>query len=313
MAKIVKCRDCGKDVSVAAKACPHCGATTPARRRNPAVLLFWGVVGLLALIWLGARQEPPRQAPGAPQIGTLTGEAPSGRISTANAPPGDPILPAGVSPPSPNAQVPGGTGNEWDRKLQGLDEQGRRKAFTAVMHDFDNCGEVTRTFRQGYSEADQTAIWNVTCKRGESYGVSIKPDSSTNVLECSMMRALLGTDCFRKLDDPSQSGKGLLTSPPVTVPEANRAAAKVTDKQLRTMNEQKRRETFGLMLVCDVTKTFRQAYSEKSKTAIWNVACSDGASWVVTINPDPTKNRVMPCSVMKDTQGVDCFKKLPAR
>jgi len=50
-------------------------------------------------------------------------------------------------------------------------------------------------------DREKDAFWSVRCANGESYSVEIHPDStgSTQVLECSILKAVAGTDCFTKL------------------------------------------------------------------------------------------------------------------
>jgi uncharacterized OB-fold protein len=51
--RLVKCRDCGKDVSRSAKACPHCGAKSPAELATGLISSLVGlVVAILVLIVL---------------------------------------------------------------------------------------------------------------------------------------------------------------------------------------------------------------------------------------------------------------------
>lgn len=47
---LTKCRECGGQVSTGAKACPHCGARTPARPKDSAWVGF-GLVVVVAAIW----------------------------------------------------------------------------------------------------------------------------------------------------------------------------------------------------------------------------------------------------------------------
>ena len=60
---IKKCRECGKDVSTEAKACPHCGAPSPVRQEmSPAASL--GCLTVLAAIvatiwWISASTSAP--------------------------------------------------------------------------------------------------------------------------------------------------------------------------------------------------------------------------------------------------------------
>lgn len=58
----------------------------------------------------------------------------------------------------------------------------------------------TEAFFMGM-DREKDAFWSVRCSNGKSYGVEIEPDSmgSTRVLACSVLKTLVGTDCFTKL------------------------------------------------------------------------------------------------------------------
>lgn len=57
----------------------------------------------------------------------------------------------------------------------------------------------TQAFFMGMDHKND-AFWSLRCADGQSYGVEIHPDStgSTQVLECSILKAVAGTDCFTK-------------------------------------------------------------------------------------------------------------------
>jgi hypothetical protein len=46
------------------------------------------------------------------------------------------------------------------------------------------------------------AFWSIRCRDGKTYAVEINPDStgSTNVLECSVLKTVTGTACFKSLN-----------------------------------------------------------------------------------------------------------------
>jgi hypothetical protein len=46
------------------------------------------------------------------------------------------------------------------------------------------------------------AFWSVRCRNGKTFLVQINPDSagSTGVLECSVLKAIAGTECFKRLN-----------------------------------------------------------------------------------------------------------------
>lgn len=63
------------------------------------------------------------------------------------------------------------------------------------------CRTVARTFFQG-EDATGNVFWNVECAGGESYVVVIKNDvtGSTRVMNCRRLRAVIGAECFKKLE-----------------------------------------------------------------------------------------------------------------
>jgi hypothetical protein len=59
---------------------------------------------------------------------------------------------------------------------------------------------------------------------------------------------------------------------------------------------------------CTGTRAFFQGLSS-TREAIWNVACSNGKAYGITVQPDPTgSTKVLDCAVLK-ALGSDCFKK----
>lgn len=59
---LIKCRECGKDISTEAKTCPHCGAKPPYRPS----LAFILIAGLLVVFGIKASIESSRPPPPAP-------------------------------------------------------------------------------------------------------------------------------------------------------------------------------------------------------------------------------------------------------
>lgn len=56
------------------------------------------------------------------------------------------------------------------------------------------------------------------------------------------------------------------------------------------------------------TRTFLQGY-DKDDAGYWNIACSNGQSYSVQVQADPSgKTRILECSIMKMI-GAECFKK----
>lgn len=54
MAKLIKCKDCGHEVSKSADACPNCGRKTKAKTSGCAWIIL---IGLIGFIWLGASYD----------------------------------------------------------------------------------------------------------------------------------------------------------------------------------------------------------------------------------------------------------------
>ena len=72
--KLRRCADCGKEVSIRAESCPHCGATFIIKKRHGVFFyVFWGVVGtgliitagraFLSSVFEAAVSAPPKKIP----------------------------------------------------------------------------------------------------------------------------------------------------------------------------------------------------------------------------------------------------------
>lgn len=75
--QIVKCRECGKEVSDSAKTCPHCGIKNPAPPRKSARLIGWAVivaaiVGIPMCILSGQELQQAQQTRAAAEQAALT-------------------------------------------------------------------------------------------------------------------------------------------------------------------------------------------------------------------------------------------------
>jgi hypothetical protein len=60
----------------------------------------------------------------------------------------------------------------------------------------EQCDTVVRNFHQG-TAANGDAFWNVACRDGNSYAISILGDDTTKILPCSALKALGAGVCFR--------------------------------------------------------------------------------------------------------------------
>jgi hypothetical protein len=87
--------------------------------------------------------------------------------------------------------------NPIHAKLVALPEKERNAMLTYAVQD-ERC-RVTRSFFQGLDKSGD-AHWNVACDDGRTFAIRIKNDAqgSTTVLECRVIKAMGGTDCFKK-------------------------------------------------------------------------------------------------------------------
>lgn len=92
--------------------------------------------------------------------------------------------------------------NPAQDRLAAMSEVERSEALAVFVESGGHsCRTVARTFFQG-EDAKGNVFWNVECAGGVSYVVVIKNDvpGSTRVMTCRRLRAVAGTDCFKKLD-----------------------------------------------------------------------------------------------------------------
>jgi hypothetical protein len=89
------------------------------------------------------------------------------------------------------------SGNAIHDKLVALSEKERNDKLSYVAQD-EGC-RVTRSFFQGFDKSG-SAHWNVMCANGKSFAIVIKNDAqrSTRVLECVVIKAMGGAECFKK-------------------------------------------------------------------------------------------------------------------
>jgi len=58
----------------------------------------------------------------------------------------------------------------------------------------------------------------------------------------------------------------------------------------------------------DVTRTFYQGMHRASRAVFWNVACSNGRSYSLSIEANATgSSKIMDCGQLKVIGGTDCF------
>lgn len=92
--------------------------------------------------------------------------------------------------------------NPAQDRLAAMPEVERSEALAVFVESGGHrCRTVARTFFQG-EDAKGNVFWDVECDGGESYVVVIKNDvpGSTRVMSCRRLRAVVGADCFKKLE-----------------------------------------------------------------------------------------------------------------
>lgn len=92
--------------------------------------------------------------------------------------------------------------NPAQDRLASMPEVERSEALAVFVESGGHrCRTVARTFFQG-EDAKGNVFWDVECDGGESYVVVIKNDvpGSTRVMSCRRLRAVVGADCFKKLE-----------------------------------------------------------------------------------------------------------------
>jgi hypothetical protein len=85
-------------------------------------------------------------------------------------------------------------------RLIALSDIERNKIFTALLID-ERC-VVTRSFFQGFDK-NGSAYWNVACTSRTPLSIQImnNANGSTRVLECSMLRLIARSECFKKFSE----------------------------------------------------------------------------------------------------------------
>jgi hypothetical protein len=89
--------------------------------------------------------------------------------------------------------------NGAHEKLITLSNTEQKKLFSEFMRSSGERCEVIKIFFQGKTKTED-AIWNLRCRNGKDWSVTIKSDSkgSTNILQCSVLKHITNTDCFKK-------------------------------------------------------------------------------------------------------------------
>jgi len=169
---LVKCSECGSDVSDLAKSCPKCGAPVaveaPKKRASGCTVAILVGVGIfiLALIFSSGR------TPSDTQTASSTGSSATSSTS----------------------------GNPAHAGLLALSMTERNATLAKLMQSSgERCRSVTRSMYQG-QDADNNAYWSLACANRREYQVMIRADASgsTRYLDCAAVKALIGrSECWK--------------------------------------------------------------------------------------------------------------------
>jgi hypothetical protein len=103
------------------------------------------------------------------------------------------------------------TGNPAHDRLSALDPITQANALARIVESSgDACSGGENAFFMGQDPSDLSALWSVQCANNrESYQVEIKADPTghTNVVECSLIKAVANIDCSMTLDSQNNRPK----------------------------------------------------------------------------------------------------------
>ena len=92
------------------------------------------------------------------------------------------------------------SGNAAHDLLAGQPEARRNQTLTSFLaKSGESCDRVERSFFQGLDK-NRAAYWSVACHGGQSYMITVYADAtgSTKILECGILKAVGGGECFKK-------------------------------------------------------------------------------------------------------------------
>jgi hypothetical protein len=69
-----------------------------------------------------------------------------------------------------------------------------------------SCDAVTLTFNQGTNVETGESFWNIACRDGHEYSISIGRGGTTHVVACDAMR-LSGVECFKTFEEQKKQKK----------------------------------------------------------------------------------------------------------
>lgn len=73
---------------------------------------------------------------------------------------------------------------------------------SGLMLSYENC-TATRTFYNGWHEADKEFFWSVDCEDGRQFVIQVKTKTGTQqTFDCPAAKALK-VSCFEKIERPS--------------------------------------------------------------------------------------------------------------
>jgi hypothetical protein len=83
-----------------------------------------------------------------------------------------------------------------------LDADARAATLGSVVTASGDKCRGNAAFFRGMNPKDNEAYWSVRCTNGKSYEVTIEANATgdTNVVNCSILKAVADADCFEKLD-----------------------------------------------------------------------------------------------------------------
>lgn len=130
----------------------------------------------------------------------------------------------------------------------------------------------------------------------------------------SRMEAGQSAETPKPASPPTDAGTPRTPTPKTTA----RKTGNPTHDTVTGLPEDARRQLFANVLrstadPCgSITRTFYQGMEKKAKTAFWNIACSNGQSYAISVYADQGgSTKVLSCAVLKKVTKSECFVKFP--